>query len=131
MRGLRGRNRTANSTEMTHPSGQDWVKEDGGAGIDPSACAVPPPGQRGRHGTACPTGQVELGRPRAPNQPSRCRGIYVGPSRQSLLSGRPGGWNAVTVVSLLCSGVLLRGCTRTPTPSVLSLFQASAASAGA
>ena len=53
---LRGRHRTAYPTEMAQASGQNRVEQDGGVTVLPGAGAVPPPGERGCHGT----GRIEL-----------------------------------------------------------------------
>jgi hypothetical protein len=44
-----GRNLTPDSTEMAHPSGQNWVEQEGCAVIVPSSSAVPPPCQGAGH----------------------------------------------------------------------------------
>jgi len=50
---VRGRHRTAHPTEMAKASGQYRVEQDRGVTVLPGAGAVPPPCQRGRHGTGC------------------------------------------------------------------------------
>ena len=58
---VRGRHRTAHPTEMAKASGQNRVEQYGGVTVLPGAGAVPPPCQRGRHGT----GSMELRGPYA------------------------------------------------------------------
>lgn len=48
--GVPGRNLPPHSTEVAHPSGQNWVEEEGCAAVLPGDGAVPPPGHGAGHG---------------------------------------------------------------------------------
>ena len=56
MGGVPGWNLATDSTEMAHPSGQNWVEQKGCAAVLPGDGAVAPPGHRAGHGVPVPRG---------------------------------------------------------------------------